>query len=199
MAEFRFFGTWNDYWGILDAILSHREYSLVPDLLYDKSEPVFITTLDDPAKEMLRVKGSGYLWSTKFSRWPPVMKRIEGGEADGKYYVMLGEGGPCLHLVSPACYEEGGVLMLDFGELYYPKWTTAPGTNIAIEPSPELRQGFQEVKTIIKRQVVRLKVSPDLRELVELKVGPGHWSGRQASRMLEEGRARIQGFEPRSP
>src|SRR6266540_1924481 len=116
MAQFDFLGTWNDSWGILAAILGTNDYSLVPDLLYDKPEPLFVTEIDDSAKEMLlNGKRNGFLWSWQFSRFPPVMKRIEGGEAAGKYYVGLGEGGPYLRLVLPGGYEEGGVLNLGPG------------------------------------------------------------------------------------
>lgn len=183
MAEFDFLGSWSDSWGILAAILANSEYSLVPDLLYDKPEPLFVTTINDSVREMLLDRRNGFLWSTKFSRFPPVMWRIEGGEADGKYHVGLGEGGPYLRLVLPACYEEEGVLNLGLGSLYYPKWTTKPGTKIVIKPSPELRRGFKEVKSVLVRHLVPLKSHPDI------------WIGQDANRLVEEGRARICGFE----
>jgi hypothetical protein len=183
MAQFDFVGTWNDSWGILATILENSEYSLVPNLLYESPEPLFVTKIDDLVKAMLLDRGDGFLWSTKFSRFPPVMKRIEGGEAAGKYYVGLSEGGPYLRLTLPACYADEEVINLAPGHLYYPKWTTRPGTHIAIRPSPELRAGFREVKAITERQLVRLKVRPDI------------WSGQEASRLVEEGRARIHGFE----
>jgi hypothetical protein len=183
MAEFDFLATWEDSWRILAAILAVREYSLVPDLHYDKPEPLFVTTLDDPVKEMLQERRNGFIWSAKFSVFPPTMKRTEGGEAAGGYYVSLSEGGPYLRLVLPVCYEEGRIMNLGPGSLYYPKWTINPRTNAIVKPSPELRMGFKAVKAIIKKHLVRLKERPDI------------WGGQEASRLLDEHRARIRGFE----
>src|SRR5947209_272369 len=103
MAQFDFLGTLDDSWGMLDTILENSEYSLVPDLRYDKPEPLFVTKIDDTVKMMLLDRRNGFLWSREYSRFPPVMRRIEGGEADGKYYVGLSEGGPYLRLVLPGC------------------------------------------------------------------------------------------------
>jgi hypothetical protein len=183
MAKFGFLGTWDDSWGIVAAILENKEYSLVPDLKYAKPEPVFVTKLDDTVKAMFLDRANGFLWSTKFSVYPPSMESIEAGQNAGKYYVSLTSGGPYLRLVLPGCYQEGGVINLVPGALYSPNWTTKPGTYIAIKPSPELRAGFKEVKAIIQRQLVRLKG------------GPYNWIGRDASRLLEERRARIPGLE----
>jgi hypothetical protein len=177
MAEFRFRGTWNDSWGIVTALLEDSAYSLVLDRSYDKPEPQVVTRLDESVKALLEYKRSVLVWSTKYSRWPPVMKRLEGGEAKGTYYVMLTKGGPFLHLVLPPCYEEGGALHLGIGDLYYPKWTIAPGSDIAVEPSPELRQGFKEVKAVITRQLVGLRGHPHI------------WIGQEANRLVEEGQA----------
>jgi hypothetical protein len=183
MAQFEFLGTWNDSWNILAAILEHSEYSLVPDVKYDKPELLFVTKIDDPVKEMFLDRRNGFIWSTKFSLLPPSMNRIEGGVNVGKYYVSPTEGGPVLRLVLPACYEEGGVINLAPGMLSCPRATIKPGTNVAEKPSPAVRAGFKEVKAIIKRQLVRLKVRADI------------WSGQEASRLVEENRARIRGFE----
>jgi hypothetical protein len=183
MAQFDFYGTWDDSWGIVAAILENKEYSLVPDLLYDKPEPVFVTKFNDIAKELLLQKRNAFLWSPKFSVFPPFMKRIEGGEAAGKFYVGLSVGGPYLRLFLPPSYEEGSVINLVLGSLHCPKWTTKPGTYIAIKPSPELRAGFKEVTAIIKRQLVQSKARPVI------------WIGQEASRLVEEGRARVFGFQ----
>ena len=183
MGQLSFLGTWSDSWGILEAIFATKEYSLVPDLYYDKPEPFFATQVDDTLKSMLLDRINGYIWSTKFALYPPWMERTEAGKNAGKYSVSETREGPCLRLVLPACYEEGGFINLAPGMLSSPRWTIKPRTNVPEKPSPELRAGFKEVKAIIKRQLVRLKVRPDI------------WSGQEASRLVEEGRARIHGFE----
>ena len=183
MAQFNFLGTWNDSWGILAAILAHSEYSFVPDLYYDSPEPLFLTKIDYGLKEMLLDRRNGYIWSTKFSVDTLGMLSTKEGQNAGKYSVGSTEGGPVLRLVLPPCYEQGGVINLGPGMLSCPRWTIKPGTYDAKKPSAELRAGFKEVKAILKRQLVRLKVRPDI------------WSGQEASRLVEEGRAKIHGFE----
>jgi hypothetical protein len=183
MAQFDFLGSWNDSWDIVAAILENKDLRLVPDLRYDKPEPLFATALDDSLKAMLLDRGNGFLWSTRFSRYPPVMGRIEGGEAAGKYTVSLTRGGPYLRLGLPFCYEEGGVINLAAGSLYYPSWFLNPEATVSEKASPELRAGFKDVKAVIRRHLVRLKSRPDI------------WSGREASRLVEGGRARVRGFE----
>ncbi len=84
------------------------------------------------------------------------------------------------------CYEDGGATQLAPGALYSPPWTIKPGSSVREKPSAEVRKGFTAVKALIKRQLVRLKVRPDI------------WSGREASRLVEEGKARINGFESSS-
>ncbi len=183
MAQFQFLGTWDDSWGILDAILEHPEYSLVPDLYYDKPEPLFVTKIGDAAKRMLLDRRNGFIWSTKFSLYSPNLKQVKEGQNAGKYYVDPTGQGPVLRLVLPACYEEGGVINLAPAMFSCPRWTVKPGTYDAMKASPELREGYKEVKAVIRKQLVRLKVRPDI------------WSGREASRLVDQNQARIHGFE----
>jgi hypothetical protein len=183
MAKFSFLGTWNDSWDILDALFATGEYSLLPDLDYDNPEPIFATRLDDALKDIMLVHRDGYLWSPKFSLYPPGMWRVEEGEKAGKYNVDSWRGGPCLRLFLPACYIENGAIQLAPGALYSPKWTIKPGSDVPESPSAAVRKGFQAVKALIKRQLVRLKARPDI------------WSGREASRLVEQGQATIHGFE----
>ncbi len=93
MAKFSFLGTWNDSWGILDALFRTGEYSLVPDIDYDEPEPIFAARLDDELKGMMRIHRGGYLWSPRFSLYPPVMWRVPEGEKAGKYNVDSWRGG----------------------------------------------------------------------------------------------------------
>jgi hypothetical protein len=111
------------------------------------------------------------------------MERINEGKNKGKYYVSLTKGGPYLRLVLPPCYEEDGVVKLAPGMLSSPRRTINPQTNAIENPSPELQKGFNEVKAIIKRQLIRVKLRPDI------------WIGKEANRLLEQNRARICGFE----
>jgi hypothetical protein len=183
MAKFSFLGTWNDSWGILDALFGTGEYSLVPDIDYDKPEPIYATRLDDELKAMMLVHVNGYLYSPRFSLYPPGMWRVPRGEKAGKYEIDPWCGGPCLRLFLPGCYEEGGAIQLPPGALYSPPWTIKPGSGVQEKPSLAVRKGYSEVRALIKRQLVRLKARPDI------------WSGREASRLVEQGQATIHGFE----
>ena len=183
MAQFDFFGTWNDWWGILGHILATKVYSLIPDLKYDKPEPLFVTKVDDSVKTMILDRRNGFIWSPIFSRFPLSMELIKEGQNAGKYFVSPTRGGPCLRLVLPPCYEEDRIIHLGRGMLSCPKWTITPFTKVPEKPSAELRLGFKEVKEIIKNRIVYLK-DP-------FKI----WIGQHGKELVEEGRAVIDGIE----
>ena len=180
MAQFPFLGTWDDSWAVMASILQVEHLKVIPDLKYDRPEPGLITVLDNPAKELLMGWRFVFLWSAKFSRFPPVMERTEDGADAGKYTVDLVAGGPGLALGLPPCYERGGILNLAPGSLYYAKHWFNSETELWEKPTPELRAGFREV-------IARIRLHVTARHEFDVKMPIGH----QALSLLREKKAKI--------
>ncbi len=182
MGQFDFLGTWNDSWNLLGEILKRNDVKFVPDLKFNGPKPLYITYLDEEAKEVLRDRRNLYIWGS-FSIFPPCLDRIEEGQNAGKYSVWLAGGGPGLGLTLPACYEEGGLLNLGTGDLSYPKFTFNPNTNLWEPPSPALKAGYKDIKARIKRHLVRHKLKTFI------------WIGKEALQLVKQNKAKITGFE----
>jgi hypothetical protein len=184
MAEFDFLGSWDDSWRIMASILQIDHIQVIPDLKFERPEPIFITALDDKAKELLLDRRNVFLWSRKFSRFPPAMVRIEGGVNAGKHFLDLSGAGPGLRLVLPACYEKDGLWKLAVGSLYYQKETFNPEAHLWEKPTPELIAGYKEVKGVLRPHLAA-------RHEFALHVPIGH----DALRLLRERKAVIAGLE----
>lgn len=184
MAQFDFLGSWDDTWKIMASILQIDRIQVIPDLKFDRPAPTFITVLDAPSIDQIMERRNVFLWSTKFSRFPPAMVRIEGGVNAGKYYLDLSGAGPGLRLVLPACYEKDDLWNLGAGSLYYQRETLNPETQLWEKPTPELIAGYKEVKGVLRPHLVA-------RHEFALRVPIGH----DALRLLREKKARIPGWE----
>ena len=184
MAQFDFLGSWDDSWRIMASILGIDHIRVIPNLKFDRAEPTFISILDEGAKALLLQWRFVCLFSTKFSRFPPEMHRIEGGVNSGKYSVDLAAGGPGLGLSLPACYEKDGRWNLACGMLYYARNTLNRETGLWEKPTPELVAGYKEVKGVIRRHLVGRH---DFAKGVPI--------GRDAIRLLQEGKARVAGVD----
>lgn len=187
MTEFSFLGSWQDSWDILDSIFEGGEFTAIPDLKYASPEPLHINRLDDNVKSMLRDRRHLFIWGKSFSLFPPSFQRIEGEAQAGRnsmwYSIYLPEGGPGLELTLPAYYEESGVLNLGPGTVACPRLWFNRETKMWLRPTAELKAGFKEVRSRIKRHLVHCKERPDI------------WIGHDAARVLDEKNARIIGFE----
>lgn len=158
MSDFVFFGTWDDSWQVLAAILEYPGYSIIPDSRYTDSVPFRTSTVNTELKKMCRERGAAFIWSTAFSLLPPVLVRIEEGKNAGKYFLDLSRGGPGLGLHLPGCYEQNGKTQLAPGSLWYPKKTFDVQSREWTPASASLRLGYREVRANIKNQLVPLQV-----------------------------------------
>lgn len=182
MAQLNFFGTWDDSWRILGAILEHPEFCILPDSRYSDSAPFEGRVLDTTLKQLCAERGAAYIWSSSFSVSPPFMVRVEEGKNAGKFFLDLSYGGPGLALHLPGCYEKDNRVQLTPGSLWYPKKTFDSQSQLWKPPSFELKAGFRAVRDIIKRQLVELTNGAN-RILV----------GSDARRIIEENRADVHG------
>lgn len=77
MAQFDFFGTWEDSWRLLHEISKFDDVSFVL-VIYDSPKPIFINKIDEEAKEFIKIKGHLYIWGKFILQVPssPHKKRI---------------------------------------------------------------------------------------------------------------------------
>ncbi|HJT34424.1 MAG TPA: hypothetical protein VJ783_20500 [Pirellulales bacterium] len=187
VAEFSFFGTWNDSWELLGSILEVEGPKFVPDLKYDTDEPLFISTVDDSFKAMMLERRHTFIWSSNFSVFPPLLRRISAGAAKGKYFVDLSARGPALELTLPVCYRGARGLELGAGVLAYGRRTFNPSNGAWEGPSGQLIRGYAEVKNRLKDRLVR---GPRTRN---------KWFGPEALRLIEAGEAIFSGDAATKP
>ena len=171
MAQFDFLGSWDDSWRIMASILGINHIRVIPNLKFDRAEPTFISILDEGAKALLLQWRFVCLFSTKFSRFPPEMHRIEGGVNSGKYSVDLAAGGPGLGLSLPACYEKDGRWNLACGMLYYARNTLNRETGLWEKPTPELVAGYKKSRELYAAILLVVTILPKACRLDAMRFG----------------------------
>jgi hypothetical protein len=177
MREFAFFGTWKDSWAVLEAIEQLGMFWMVPDLWYERPEPLLYQHVDDSLKGMLTERRRLFLWSAAFaSEFPPL--REGSGATRGRYRVPTAIGVPLLQLVLPPCYEKDGVLNVGAGDLIASSVVINPATQHE-EPAAELLAAFDLVRSRLKQVLTRHKLKTWI------------WIGPEALRLLQQEQVRI--------
>lgn len=181
MAQFDFFGTWEDSWRLLQEIIKFNDVTFVPDLIYDSPEPIFINTINEEAKEYIKIKRHLYIWGKLFSKYPPLLLRRESGPKEGTYYVQVDYSGPSLELILPACFEENGLINLNTGMVTYSKEYLNPESGNWENPSKELKDVYKNICTLLKKSIL---IRYDLKTSYQ-------WIGKNAVKLLQENKAQI--------
>jgi hypothetical protein len=182
MPQFDYLGTWEDSWGILQAIARPGDVRFVPDLHYEEPHPFLIRDIDDALKVILKERPSVFIWSTMFSKYPPYLERIDSGRDAGLYYVDISRGGPGLHLTLPACYREDDNLHLAPGMLSCQRLWLNPGTERWEKPNKDVKLGYKAIVARMKTQLECYRAHVDI------------WAGSGALRELQQKKATIHGF-----
>lgn len=187
MREFDFYGSWDDSFAIVAAILATGKATAFYDLPYLEPKARFFDNLTPKLREMAVKRGGILLWLPGISSLPLRFGIWDTGVYDGKYYVD--GGGPYLNLALPACYEEGpdgprpatvitGPVRLGVGTLSCPHEFYVPDPGIVVKMPKAAQERDEEFRKIIKAHCRRF--------------GPNkRWVGRHAIRLLEEGKAEV--------
>lgn len=180
MVEFQFYGTWDDTWRLLRAVLAREGTACVADLAYHDAKPVWIRTLTSHAKEILRRRRRVYVFGEDFSTRPPCLVQHLSGPLAGRYFVYLAGGGQGLELALPNCHMEEGIWQLGAGRLTHPHefWNGERGR--WEKPSANLRAAFTDVRMRLRAE---LEHHMPIRDL---------WVGPSAWKLVRGGKARIR-------
>ena len=183
MRQFDFLATWDDSWRIVEALLEMKGVSLIPDFNYSEPEPQTVSELSQEVRDKLQQRAQLFIWSDSFSLHPPVLKRIEGRTSGVWYSVTAQEGGPCLSLMLPACYHDGGHLNLASGTLSCQKLYLNPNSGNWEPPTIELVNGFKQIVRLLKNSFLQRH---------QLHVA--FWAGKNAIHEIVENDARVHGY-----
>lgn len=180
MAQFDFLGSWDDSWKLVDSLLNRPGTTLYLDYWYKEPVRLCIKQLAMREKELLRKHKGVFICGEDFSLLPPQFSKVGNGEV--LYRLRENEGGPCLDLGLPACYERDGIINLAHGMFSYSHTYLNPESQQWEPASPQVIAAYKEIQGLFKQHLVRHKFHKYI------------WTGRHALQLIQSGKARIRGF-----
>jgi hypothetical protein len=188
MREFDFWGSWDDAFAIVAAILGTGKTTIFVDKPYAEPRAQFFDKLTPELQELARTQSKLYLWLPGISDSIPIQfARWDSGLYAGQYYVT--GRGPYPELVLPACYEEGpegprpatgtgGLIRLGVGTLSCGHEFYLPNPGVVVKMPRAAQEIDEEFRKIIKAHCKRF--------------GPKkRWVGQHAITLLQEGKAEV--------
>ena len=210
MAEFDFYGTWNDDWRILGQVAAGTGARLIPDKWYETKQPEIYTELTEELKRDLMKKRGVFVCPSDAPLYPDcgLVQQTEG-IMRGRYSVRHRELGDSLDLTLPSCFEKDGMLRLGNGSLFLAPQYYHHVTSSWERPAESLKVFYQEVRRILKRNLLQIQTPESLRDryrevqrilkrnlpqMREQTPPSKIWIGADAKRLLDAGEAAIGGF-----
>lgn len=177
MRQFDFWGSWDDSFAIITAILSTGKALAFPDMPYAEPQVRFFEQLTPEFQTIARARGKLFLWLPGISDSLPIrFGKWDSGIHAGQYFVT--GSGPYLELVLPGCYREGGLIQLRSGFLACDHEFYLPDAKIVVAMPRAAQELHDEFVKIIKSHCKRF--------------GPKkRWVGHHARKLLEEGKAEV--------
>jgi hypothetical protein len=189
MREFHFYGSWDDSFAILEAILATGKATAFFPKPHPEPKVRFFDTVAPDLREVTQTGGQVHLWLPGISSLPLGFEQWDSGIYAGQYFVL--GGGPYLTLSLPGCIEapeasdsvsgKSGLFSLDAGNLSCPHEFYVSGAEIVVRMPKAAQERNEEFRKIIKAHCKRY--------------GPKkQWVGLHAKKLLEEGKAKVGGF-----
>ena len=157
MAQFDFYGSWEDSWQVVESILLNKKIKVLPDMWYVEPVPKYFTKLNEELKQLLLKKRRLFLAHNEVSIYQPLFKQCKTGVMTGKYSIFSDWGGPFLDLTLPGFFDIEGVIQLGPGTLTYPKFVQHPKTLQIEQTGPEIKEAYKEICGVIKKVMIRQK------------------------------------------
>jgi hypothetical protein len=181
MAQQWFFGTYADSEGLLGEILSAGLAVALPDVYYETPEPRFFDAISDELSRGFHFKGRAYLWLPDLSVTPISFGLMDVPPFAGKYYVA--GGGPMLDFLRPAAFVEGGMLMLNTGQISYEAVFFNPYTSTETRMPDSVRLRYRDIVKLVRAKTETVSY-----------VGKRWLVGSEAARLLKRGEAQFVPF-----
>jgi len=189
MADFYFYGTWEDSWTYLETLIHLERFTFVVDMWYTEPVPLQFRTVTADVESIVRKRPRLYLWSDEYSQFPPV---FGNPTSHGLMMIHLSEGGPALDLALPACFELKGKLSVGIGSLGYQPQYQNPETGEWYKPPETLKRAYREMRALLQKSLVRRYAWS--RSITGRGIRPEiktYWVGPNAAALLEAGEADI--------
>lgn len=189
MAEFEFYGTFEDSWTQLERLVAANRFTFLIDMAYKERKPFEFKELTEEIKQILIRHPKVFLWSDVYSRFPPFFTQSN----DGIFSIYPLKGGPSLELSFPRSFEHETKTRLVAGYLMHQtSYANAEIGGNYIVPE-ELRHAYAVVKQILQRNLVKRYAQVHIfrnglpRDEVDIC-----WIGQNALALLDAGTAEIQ-------
>jgi hypothetical protein len=150
MAEFNFYGTHEDWWLYLDALVQRGGYTFVMDLWYKEPKVVSFTAPTDQVQGQILKRPVLYLWSDRYSKFPPYLEQLSDCAMIDRF-----NSGPALHLSLPSWYEKDGEWRLGAGWLVYEQEYRDPRTGEWYKPPPAMKEDFLTVRKLLQQLMLK--------------------------------------------
>jgi hypothetical protein len=190
MAQFDFYGSWEDSRTYLEKLIHQQRFTFVIDMWYTERVPFLFKTLTEDTENVLQKHSRVYLWSDDYSRFPPGF-----GEPNstGQMMIRPTEGGPALDLTFPHCFRHNEKFQLGSGMLFYQPTYHNPETGEWYKPPEALKQAYKEVQALLRKAMVKRYICSQTvttEGIIKPIIMP-LWIGSDAIKLLEAGMVEI--------
>jgi hypothetical protein len=188
MAEFDFYGTWEDSSLYLEKVVTLGRFTLVVDMPYEQPVVFQSKVLSEDLMTLLQQRPHLYLWSDEYSRFP-------AGFLPGRHYVTIDPhiSGPALQLSLPICFPAEVNVRLGEGVLSYLPLYENPETGELYKPPEALKQAYNDVRRLLQKTMARCFVRCRVVSAGVIKpIVVPLWIGPNAMDLLEAGKAEIR-------
>ena len=152
MAQFGFYGCWEDSLQLLKMLIDLKRFTFVLDKWYSSPQPFQFTSLSDEVLSEVATARRLYVWSEVYSLYPAQFLWTtdrEVGRIDPE------NGGPALDLFLPTTYEHDGKHGISLGWFAYQSKYYSPIDGEAYKPPEALKETFKELKSMLQKKMTR--------------------------------------------
>ncbi len=151
MAEFTFYGVWEDSIAILDQLIQSCRFTFIIDKPYEEPKEYTFTSLNENVECVLFKTPIMYLKSDQYSIFPPYFSK----STTNLWRIFPLRSGPFLNLDLPQIQRTIDKIILGKGWLIYQSKYWHPETLEYYSPPEALRDAFNFVKKIIIQNCVK--------------------------------------------
>ena len=150
MAEFDFYGTWEDDWDLLQKLTNLGQFAFVMDKPYTEPVPFEFTDSSADFEAMLRERPRVYLLSEEYSRFS-----LQFHEVRGHWIIDEMSSGPALTLDLPTCFERDGKLCLREGYLGHLAHYQDPETKQSYKAPQALKRAYEKTRALLRKGMAK--------------------------------------------
>jgi hypothetical protein len=161
MPSFDYFATFDESIVILKD-LCEQGFRIVaePGPFEEPSAPTF-EQVDDELVALLKIAPAFY-FEGSFSRLPVQFIQLDSGEYEGKYVVDLAAEGPLFQALIARVNDVDGMPKLLPGTFSYQSEYRNPENNQWHKASPEVKEAYKKLVSIVKKRCVRHKANRNI-------------------------------------